>query len=66
MIVFTKGGDERQMPVFAAICGLPLEEVVLDVRDFAALAQASDAQLREWVNNLHTRFIPQRGHTDDP
>lgn len=60
MIVFTKGGDDRQMPVFAALCGLPLEEVVLDHADFTALTQASDEQLRDWVDQLRANFIPPK------
>lgn len=58
MIVFMQGGDDRQMDVTATVRGMRLEEVVLDGDDFAALAQASDEQLREWVTDLTNTFTP--------
>lgn len=56
MIVFMQGGDDRNLPVTATVRGMRLDEVVLDGDDFAALAQASDEQLREWVTDLTNTF----------
>jgi hypothetical protein len=60
MIVFTAGGDDRQMPTHADLSGLRLEEVVLDFDDALALSQFSDAQLRNWANELRANFIPPK------
>lgn len=42
MIVFTKGGDDLELPIHASLAGLQLEEVVLDHKDVAALANSSE------------------------
>lgn len=60
MIVFTAGGDDRQMPLYADLSGLRLEEVVLDYDDITQLAQASDEQLRDWADQLRANFIPPK------
>lgn len=60
MIVFMQGGDDRKLSVTATVRGMRLEEVVLDGDDFAALAQASDEQLREWVTDLTNTFTPTK------
>ena len=61
MIVFTKGGDDLELPIHASLIGLQLEEVVLDYKDAAALANSSDGQPREWAERLRVSFItPKR------
>ena len=61
MIVFTKGGDDLELPIHASLIGLQLEEVVLDHKDAAALADSSDGQLREWAERPRVSFItPKR------
>lgn len=60
MIVFTHGGNDQHLPVSGRIAGLRIEEVVLDYEDFVELAQASDEQLRIWVSEMRTNFIPPK------
>lgn len=60
MIVFTHGGNDQQVPVQGRIAGMAIEEVVLDYEDFAELSQASDEQLRIWVSEMRTNFIPPK------
>lgn len=60
MIVFAAGGNDFPMHVFGANIGRPIEEVVLDRDDIDALALASDAQLRDWVDQLRANFIPPK------
>lgn len=63
MIVFTEGGDDLELPIHASLIGLQLEEVVLDYKDAAALANSSDEQLREWAERLRVSFTtPKRTH----
>lgn len=60
MIVFTAGGDDRQMPVHADLSGLRLEEIVLDYDDAVQLSKATDEQLRDWADQLRANFIPPK------
>jgi len=44
--------------VLAVICGRRITNITLDAFDIAALRELTDAQLREWLDHMATRFAP--------
>lgn len=60
MKFYREGSLVRESHVSASHAGLRIDRVELDRKDIENLSEASDQQLRYFVDNLVTRLTPEK------